>query len=52
MKRGFFMEFNDYEVNADTLILIPMEGNNTKVVEVDNTFIVKCSTLSIIKKSC
>lgn len=46
------MELNDYEINADTLILIPLEGNKTKVVEIDTIFIVKCSTLSIIKKSC
>ena len=46
------MEFNDYEINADTLILIPIENNKTKVVEIDDTFIVKVSTLSIIKKSC
>ena len=43
---------NDYEINADTLILIPIDGNKTKVVEVDDSFIVKCSTLNIIKRSC
>ena len=46
------MEFNDYEINSDTLILIPIEGNKTKVIEIDDTFIVKSSTLSIVKKSC
>ena len=46
------MEFSDYEINADTLILIPIDNNKTKVIEIDDTFVVKCSTLSIIKKSC
>lgn len=46
------MEFNDYEINAETLILIPIGSNKTKVVEKHDTFLVKLSTLSIIKKSC
>ena len=46
------MEFNDYEINVDTLMLIPIDGNKTKVIEIDDSFIVKNSTLSIIKKSC
>ena len=27
------MEFNDYEINSDTLILIPVENNKTKVIK-------------------
>ena len=43
---------NNYEINRETLLLIPIKGSKTKVIEVDNTFIVDCSTQAIIKKSC
>ena len=46
------MEYEDYEINVDTLLLIPIDYNKTKVIEKGDVFIVKCSTLSIIKKSC
>ena len=46
------MEYCDYEINADTLLIIPVDNNRTKVIEKSDTFFVKSSTLSIIKKSC
>ena len=46
------MEYEDYEINVDTLLLLPIDYNKTKVIEKGDVFIVKCSTLSIIKKSC
>lgn len=46
------MDLNEYEINADTLILIPITANRTKVIEINDTFFVNNSTLSIIKKSC
>lgn len=42
----------DYEINAETLILIPMHNRKTKVVEINDSFIVNNSTLNIIKNSC
>lgn len=42
----------DYEINAETLILIPMHNRKTKVVEINDSFIVNNSTLNIIKDSC
>lgn len=46
------MEFSEYEINVDTLILLPINNNKTKVIEKNDSFIVNTSTLSIIKKSC
>ena len=46
------MEYEDYEINVDTLLLLPIDYNKTKVIEKGDVFIDKCSTLSIIKKSC
>ena len=46
------MEFDDYEINAETLVLIPIDNKKTKVVEKNDTFLINASTLSIIKKSC
>jgi len=46
------MEFDEYEINADTLLIIPVDKNKVKVIEKNETFLVNSSTLSIIKKSC
>lgn len=50
VKGGGFLK--DYEINAETLILIPMHNRKTKVVEINDSFIVNNSTLNIIKDSC
>ena len=41
-----------YEVNCDTLALIPVSENETKIVERDNIFIVKMPVMKIIENSC
>lgn len=46
------MDYFEYEINMETLLMIPIDRNKTKVIEKGNSFIVNCSTLSIIKKSC
>ncbi len=41
-----------YEVNCDTLALIPVSENETKIIERDNVFIVNKPVMEIIKDSC
>ena len=41
-----------YEINCDTLALIPVSENETKIVERDNIFIVKMPVMKIIENSC
>ena len=41
-----------YEINSKTIALIPIEENTSKVIEEDNSFIVKMKTMEIIKRSC
>ena len=43
---------NQYKINDLTIALIPINENCTRIIERDNTFIVKMNTLNIIKKSC
>ena len=41
-----------YEVNCDTLALIPVSENKTKVIERNNIFIINKPVMEIIKDSC
>lgn len=41
-----------YEINKDTVALIPKDENNTIVYEVDNSFVVHKPTLKIVEESC
>ncbi|MBO6195105.1 MAG: competence protein ComK [Bacilli bacterium] len=41
-----------YEVNCDTLALIPVSENETKIIERDNVFIVNKPVMEIIEDSC
>lgn len=41
-----------YEINANTLALIPISNTSTKILEKDNIFIVDNNILNIIKNSC
>ncbi|MEE3343499.1 MAG: competence protein ComK [Bacilli bacterium] len=45
-------ELNNYIINLETLLLIPVDDKKTKVFEVDEEFIVKKSMMDIIKDSC
>ena len=41
-----------YEINKDTVALIPKDDNHTVVYEVDNSFVVNKPTLKIVEESC
>ena len=41
-----------YEVNCDTLALIPISESETKIIERDNIFIVNKPVMEIIEDSC
>lgn len=41
-----------YEINCDTLALIPVSENETKVIERNNNFNVNNSVMNIIENSC
>ena len=41
-----------YEVNCDTLALIPISENETKIIERNNIFIVNKPVMEIIEDSC
>lgn len=41
-----------YEINCDTLALIPVSSTETKIIERDNVFNVSKSTMEIIESSC
>lgn len=41
-----------YEINKDTVALVPKDKNHTIVYEVDNSFVVDKSPLRIMEESC
>ena len=41
-----------YEINCNTLALLPVSIYETKIIEKDNTFIINNNTMDIIKNSC
>jgi len=41
-----------YIINSETLILLPLENEKTKVFEVDNVLVVNDSVENIVKNSC
>lgn len=41
-----------YEINNETLALMPLSNNLTKVIELNNDYIIKKSIMDIIKNSC
>ncbi len=43
---------NYYEINKDTICLVPIDLNKTKVYELDDEFIVYTPIFNIIKDSC
>ena len=43
---------NDYEINVNTLAIIPIDDKTTKVYEEEAEYIVKKSSNSIIKNNC
>ena len=43
---------DSYEINRDTVALIPKDKNTTIVYEVDNSFVINKPTLKIVEESC
>lgn len=43
---------NCYEINKDTIALIPIDDFNTKVIEKNSRFVVNMNTMKIIERSC
>lgn len=43
---------NRYEINSGTLALIPINDKITRVVELENSFLVSCSIHKIVDNSC
>lgn len=50
LKEGFAVE--NYEINSETLLLIPIDKNSTKVIERENQFVVNYPVIKIIDNSC
>lgn len=46
------MMYESYEINEDTLALIPVNNEITKVIETDSTFFVNLKSKQIIDDSC
>ena len=46
------VELDDYIINYETLVIVPLNGKKTKVYEIDDCFIVNEDCLSIVKNSC
>lgn len=43
---------NFYEINEDTLAIIPVDSKNSKVIEGDNQYVVSKSAYNIMDESC
>lgn len=52
MKGGIFLNIGSYEINNETLVIMPFGKNQSKVYEISGDFIVNMSPLNIIKASC
>lgn len=52
VKGGIILELDTYEINSETLAIIPFSKGKSKVYEIGGEYIVSQSPLSIIKHSC
>lgn len=43
---------DSYEINKDTVALVPKDENTTIVYELDNSFVINKPTLKIVEESC
>lgn len=43
---------NNYEINSDTLAIIPIDNYKSKIIEKSKTFIVDTTPMKIIENSC
>lgn len=46
------MELDSYEINAETLLILPNGKGKSKIYELGGEFIVNMSPLAIVKESC
>lgn len=51
-EKGDILELSCYEINSETLLILPLGKNKSKIYEVDSEFIVNMQPLTIIKNSC
>ena len=51
-KKGGYMELDSYEINFDTLVIVPCVKKLSKVFEGNDIFLVHQSSYQIIKNSC
>ena len=42
----------NYEINLETLLIVPFANGKSKVYEFDSDYIIGCGSLNIIKNSC
>ena len=42
----------NYEINNETLAIIPIDENKTKILEVNNEYIIEKSPYKIMENSC
>ena len=50
--KGKVLDMNEYEINTQTLALIPIKENKTKVIEMNKEFMVYLPCKEIIDNSC
>lgn len=43
---------NSYEINKNTVAILPLGEEKSKIIELDNTFIVNMNSMKIIERSC
>ena len=43
---------NNYEVNTNTIALIPIDVNKTRIIEVEKSFVVNMNCMKIVERSC
>ena len=42
----------NYEITFDTQLLLPIDKNNTKIIETDNEYLINDSSLKVLEHSC
>lgn len=50
--KGKVLDMNEYEINAQTLAIIPIGEEKSKVIEVNGDFIINASPIKIVDDSC
>lgn len=42
----------EYEINYDTQVILPIDQNNSKIIENDNEYFIKNNSMKILEHSC